>query len=76
MTAHPQLKSADELAKNNGVRFLNESREYRQARDALLAEEIKLRRHIERVALQRCAGVNRVDVCQNPDNTTFFLIFQ
>ena len=55
MTAHPQLKSADELAKNNGVRFPNESRDYRQARDALLAEEIELRRHIERVAVQRRA---------------------
>ena len=55
MTAHPQLKSANELAKNNGVRFPNESSEYRHARDALLAEEIELRRHIERVAEQRRA---------------------
>ena len=55
MTAHPQLKSANELAKNNGVRFPNESADYRQARDALLAEEIELRRHIERVAEQRRA---------------------
>lgn len=37
----------------NGVRFPNESDEYRQARNALLAEEIELRRHIERVAEQR-----------------------
>ena len=55
MTAHPQLKSATELAKKNGVRFPNESSEYRHARDALLAEEIELRRHIERVAEQRRA---------------------
>jgi predicted dithiol-disulfide oxidoreductase (DUF899 family) len=44
-----------ELARKNGVRFSNESPEYRQARDALLAEEIELRRHIERVAEQRRA---------------------
>ena len=50
-----QLKSANELAKKNGVRFPNESSEYRHARDALLAEEIELRRHIERVAEQRRA---------------------
>src|SRR5450432_4378593 len=48
-----QLAPAGELAKKNGVRFPNESDEYRLARDALLAEEIELRRHIERVALQR-----------------------
>jgi predicted dithiol-disulfide oxidoreductase (DUF899 family) len=35
------------------VRFPNESEEYRRARDTLLAEEIELRRHIERVAEQR-----------------------
>ncbi|ACM29737.1 DUF899 family protein [Rhizobium rhizogenes] len=46
---------ASELAQRNGVRFPNESIEYRQARDALLAEEIELRRHIERVAAQRRA---------------------
>jgi predicted dithiol-disulfide oxidoreductase (DUF899 family) len=50
-----QLKSAHELAKSNGVRFPNESDDYRRARDALLAEEIELRRHIERVAAQRRA---------------------
>ena len=49
------LKSATELAKANNVRFPNESPEYRRARDALLAEEIELRRHIERVAEQRRA---------------------
>lgn len=50
-----QLKSAIELARQNGVRFPNESANYRHARDALLAEEIELRRHIERVAEQRRA---------------------
>jgi predicted dithiol-disulfide oxidoreductase (DUF899 family) len=32
------------------VRFPNKSAEYRRVREALLAEEIELRRHIERVA--------------------------
>ena len=55
MPAHPPLKPATELAKNNGVRFPNESAAYCLARDALLAEEIELRRHTERVAEQRRA---------------------
>ena len=49
------LKPAAELARASGVRFPNESTEYRRAREALLAEEIELRRHIERVAEQRRA---------------------
>ncbi|MBX4956060.1 DUF899 family protein [Rhizobium lentis] len=48
-----QLVPAAVLAAKNGARFPNESAEYRIARDALLAEEIELRRHIERVARQR-----------------------
>src|SRR5258707_12570792 len=56
MTAHiPVLKSAAGLARLDPVRFPNESAEYRAARTALLAEEIELRRHIERVAAQRRA---------------------
>jgi predicted dithiol-disulfide oxidoreductase (DUF899 family) len=55
MTQQQQLKPADQLAKANDVRFPNESDDYRRARDALLAEEIELRRHIERVAEQRRA---------------------
>lgn len=51
--SNQQLKPAIDLAGQNGVRFPNESHEYRLARDALLAEEIELRRHIERVAEQR-----------------------
>src|SRR3981189_1243089 len=47
------LKPAAELARASGVRFPNESAEYRRAREALLTEEIELRRHIERVAEQR-----------------------
>src|SRR5262245_27049699 len=47
------LKPATELARTNTARFPNESADYRRARQALLAEEIELRRHIERVAEQR-----------------------
>ena len=50
-----KFESAIDLATQNGVRFPNESGDYREARDALLAEEIELRRHIERVAEQRRA---------------------
>lgn len=49
------LTPAADLARDNPVRFPNESAEYRAARTALLAEEIELRRHIERVAAQRRA---------------------
>ncbi len=55
MATNRKLAPASELAKKNGVRFPNENDEYRDARDALLAEEIELRRHIERVAEQRRA---------------------
>jgi predicted dithiol-disulfide oxidoreductase (DUF899 family) len=47
------LTSASELASRNTVRMPNESADYRSARNALLAEEIELRRHIERVAAMR-----------------------
>ncbi|ABE39453.1 protein of unknown function DUF899, thioredoxin-like [Rhodopseudomonas palustris BisB5] len=47
------LKPAVELARISAARYPNESAEYRRARTALLAEEIELRRHIERVAEQR-----------------------
>lgn len=49
------LVPAAELAAKNGRRFPNESSDYRAARQALLAEEIELRRHLERVAAQRRA---------------------
>jgi hypothetical protein len=51
------LIPAAELAAKNKARFPNESTEYRQARNVLLAKEIELRRHIERVAALRRAGV-------------------
>lgn len=50
MTLHERLRPAKELAATNTIRFPNESGAYREARNALLAEEIELRRHIERVA--------------------------
>ena len=48
------LKPATTLAQSTR-RFPGESTAYRKARNALLAEEIELRRHIERVAVQRRA---------------------
>ena len=47
------LVPADTLAKANTAHVPNESAEYRRARNALLAEEIELRRHLERVAQMR-----------------------
>jgi predicted dithiol-disulfide oxidoreductase (DUF899 family) len=55
MPANTTLTPALELAQKSPVRYPNESPEYRRAREALLAEEIELRRHIERVAAQRRA---------------------
>ena len=55
MSASAPLAPAAELAARNTVRWPNESTAYRQARQALLAQEIELRRHIERVAEQRRA---------------------
>ena len=49
------LVPAAELAARETARWPNESPEYRQARTALLAEEIALRRQIEAVAEQRRA---------------------
>lgn len=55
MTHAPVLVPAAELAQRNRMRFPNESDAYRRARQALLAEEIELRRHLERVAELRRA---------------------
>ena len=52
MTNHT-LVAATELAAKNPTGFPNESTEYREARNALLVEEIELRRHLWRVAEQR-----------------------
>ncbi|MFM0723290.1 DUF899 family protein [Paraburkholderia strydomiana] len=53
-TSAQTLKPARELA-GQPPRFPGESADYRRARNDLLAEEIELRRHIERVAVQRRA---------------------
>lgn len=55
MTNKTPLVPALDLAKRSHYRFAGESAEYRQARQLLLAEEIELRRHIERVADMRRA---------------------
>src|SRR5205085_12625900 len=55
MATQHKFRPAAKLARRNGVRLPNESDDYRRARNALLAEEIELRRHIERVAAQRRA---------------------
>jgi predicted dithiol-disulfide oxidoreductase (DUF899 family) len=55
VTAGKPLPSAIELARRTQRRFPGESPAYRDARLSLLAEEIELRRHIERVAAQRRA---------------------
>jgi predicted dithiol-disulfide oxidoreductase (DUF899 family) len=55
MTSARNLVPARELAERATLRFPNESDEYRRARTALLAEEIELRRHLERVAELRRA---------------------
>lgn len=47
------LTAAADLAAMNPTRHPNESAEYRQARQALLVEEIELRRQMERVAEMR-----------------------
>ncbi|RAK57059.1 DUF899 family protein [Phenylobacterium deserti] len=53
-TSEP-LVPAEDLVRDHPIRFPNESAAYRAARNALLIEEIELRRHIERVAAQRRA---------------------
>lgn len=50
-----ELKPASELAAASETRWPGESADYRRARTALLAEEIALRRQIQRVAEQRRA---------------------
>ena len=56
-TLPPQeaLKPAREMAEALPIRWRGESADYRKARTALLAEEIELRRRIQRVAEQRRA---------------------
>lgn len=49
------LKPARELASYRKSRFENESADYKEARNALLAQEIEVRRHLTRLAEQRRA---------------------
>jgi predicted dithiol-disulfide oxidoreductase (DUF899 family) len=53
MATEKTLTPAEQLVKANGAHFPNESAAYREARNALLVEEIKLRRHLEQVAAMR-----------------------
>jgi predicted dithiol-disulfide oxidoreductase (DUF899 family) len=55
MSHSEKLVPAVQLVATNRAHYPNESAEYRAARNALLAEEIELRRQIERVAAQRRA---------------------
>jgi len=63
MTHIPSLVPATELAARNRMRFPNESGDYRRARTALLAEEIELRRHIERVYFAGTAATRPRSTC-------------
>lgn len=53
MATAEKLKPAAELAKAGSKPYPNESSEYREARTALLAEEIALRRQVQKVAAMR-----------------------
>jgi predicted dithiol-disulfide oxidoreductase (DUF899 family) len=55
VTLPSELQSAPEMAATSKVRWTGESAEYRTARTALLADEIELRRQIQRVAERRRA---------------------
>jgi len=55
MADRNNLVPVKDLAQKNTANFPNESEQYRKARNFLLAEEIELRRHIERVAELRRA---------------------
>jgi predicted dithiol-disulfide oxidoreductase (DUF899 family) len=55
MASSPELVPAAELAQRNRAHFPNESAAYRKARNALLVEELELRRHMERVSQLRRA---------------------
>jgi predicted dithiol-disulfide oxidoreductase (DUF899 family) len=50
-----ELKPAQEMAEASRTRWIGESDDYRRARTALLAEEIAVRRQIQRLAEQRRA---------------------
>src|SRR5262245_54051270 len=64
MSVEP-LVPATQLAGTNQAHYPNETAEYRIARNALLAEEIELRRHIERVAARRRALPQGGEIAKN-----------
>jgi predicted dithiol-disulfide oxidoreductase (DUF899 family) len=68
MADNTSLTPASELAAKNQANFPNETAEYRKARNILLAEELELRRHIERVAALRRAMPLGGEI---PENYTF-----
>ena len=55
VTLPSELQPAQAMAEANKTRWLGESDAYRRARNALLADEIELRRQIQRVAERRRA---------------------
>ena len=55
MTQQQEPVDAQKLAEKASKPYPGDSAEYRRAREALLVEEIELRRHIARVAVQRRA---------------------
>ena len=59
------LLPATKLVATNTAHFPNESAAYRAARNALLVEEIELRRHVEHVAAQRRALPQGGDIPQD-----------
>jgi len=59
------LVPAEQLSHANPSHYPNETAQYREARNALLAEEIELRRHIERVAAQRRALPPGGEIAEN-----------
>lgn len=65
MFASQALVPAKELAAKNQTKFPNESAEYRTARNALLVEEIELRRNLERVAALRRALPSGGEISQD-----------
>jgi predicted dithiol-disulfide oxidoreductase (DUF899 family) len=59
------LVPAKQLSHANQAHYPNETPAYRAARNVLLAEEIELRRHIERVAAQRRALPPGGEIAEN-----------
>jgi predicted dithiol-disulfide oxidoreductase (DUF899 family) len=60
-----ELVPARDLAATNKAHYPGESEDYRAARNELLAEEIELRRHIERVASSRRALPPGAEIAQD-----------